>query len=83
MTWDLIFLLNVWNCCPERYGKFLVVICVSFEDILGSRVGVGAVSVLQRGAGYSDLESKLQKKVRKTCTYRRALPKTSALREKR
>ena len=22
MTWDLIFLRKVWNCCPKRYGKF-------------------------------------------------------------
>ena len=22
MTWDLFFWHKVWNCCPERYGKF-------------------------------------------------------------
>ena len=39
MTWDLIFWHKVWYSCPERFGKFRVVICFSFGYILGNRMG--------------------------------------------
>ena len=48
MTWDLISCYKVWNCCPETYDKFRVVILFSFGDILGNRVGGGRFPPPQR-----------------------------------
>ena len=43
------FCHKVWKSCPEKYGKFRVVICFSFKDIL--RNMVGAVSFPSTGRG--------------------------------